>query len=96
MNIIKSLQDRIASRLTETVNPCKSYGSYATADAKGADVAAAMADYFQSTRPANYVVVSFEVGGKTRHTPCFDLTGLLARPETTGGYLGFAEGFYTY
>jgi hypothetical protein len=55
--------------------------------------------YFNKTenedaRPARYVVFFNEAWG--RWVGAIDLTELLNRPTSTGGYLGACTGFYTY
>jgi hypothetical protein len=97
MNIIKSLQARIADRLTETASPCKMYKKLSVAEYHGNKMSEEIRGYFGADEPCRFVIVEFtNRAGEKVYTPCFDYTELLRRPETTGGYLGFAEGFYTY
>jgi hypothetical protein len=96
MNVIKDLQARIARRLTETKNPCKTYATEAGAEKAAEKMAARGAEHFGANRPANFIIVYVPELG--RYTPAFAINELLARPETTGGYVGIfgAAGFYTY
>jgi len=96
MNIIKELSDRITERMSETKNPCKSFKSEAGAEKAAEKMARIGANHFMSERPANYVV--FLHPELSRWVVGFDLSELLRRPETTGGYLGVfaAKDFYSY
>jgi len=96
MNVITELQTRIARRLTETKNPCKTYATEAGAERAAVKMAERGAAHFDCNRPAQYVIV--EVPELGRYTPAFAINELLARPEARGGYVGIfgAAGFYTY
>ena len=96
MNITKNLQDRIENRLTETKTPCKLYASEATATKAADKLAKSSAEYFGASRPTNYIIVKIESVNK--FAIGFDINGLLARPETHGGYVGIfgANGHYSY
>lgn len=96
MNVIDTLIERIERRAKETKTPCKLYSSYEAADRAGSKIASEVGDIHESRRGANYVV--FEIPSLGKWTAAIDLTGLLSRPETVGGYVGYAgqKGFYTY
>ena len=96
MNVIKDLQTRIARRLTETKNPCKTYATEAGAEKAAEKMAAHGAEHFGTSRPANFLIVYVPELG--RYTPAFDINELANRPDARGGYVGIfgAAGFYTY
>jgi hypothetical protein len=99
MNIIDNLIARIEDYRATNKQPCKSYATKAAAEKATATMAQRAATYFDQqnrtdARPANYVVFYNEAWG--RWVGAIDLTNLLNRSNTTGGYLGFCTGFYTY
>lgn len=96
MNIVATLIERIEDRLTETKNPCKSYATEARAEGATERMAKEVAAYHGADRPARYVVVYVESWG--RWIGAVDLTELLSRPDTGGGYVFFCadKGFYTF
>lgn len=100
-NIIATITARIEEYRKDNKNPCKNYATEAAADKALAKIAKSAAVYFDkngdfNARPANYIVFYIEAWG--RWVGAVDLTGLLARESTTGGYVGFCaeKGFYTY
>jgi len=101
MNIITSLTARIEEYRTTNKNPCKNYASEAAAEKATAKMAQDAANYFSKTpgveaRPAQYVVFYNEAWG--RWVGGINMSELIQRSSSTGGYLGFcgAKGFYTY
>lgn len=98
MNINKSLMTRIEQRLTETKNPCKNYATEAAAEKATSEVAMKAAEYFtiegNSVRSARYVVMYIPSWG--RWIGAVDMTELLGRRTSTGGYLGICGDFYTF
>ena len=99
MNINDTLIARIEEYRSENKNPCKNYGTQQAAEKATAAMAQRAATYFDSrsradARPARYVVIFNEAWG--RWVGGIDLTDLLRRDNSTGGYLGFCTGFYTY
>jgi hypothetical protein len=99
MNIIASLTARIEDYRATNKQPCKNYATEAAAEKATAAMAQAAADYFDmarltGTRPARYVVFYNEAWG--RWVGAIDLTELLQRKTSTGGYLGYCKGFYTF
>jgi hypothetical protein len=101
MNIIASLTARIEEYRTTNKNPCKNYASEAAAEKATAKMAQDAANYFSKTpgveaRPAQYVVFYNEAWG--RWVGGINMSELIQRSSSTGGYLGFcgAKGFYTY
>lgn len=99
MNIINDLTARIEEYRATNKNPCKNYATQAAAEKATAAMAQAAATYFDSqsrkdARSANYVVFFNEAWG--RWVGAIDLSELLRRPNSTGGYLGFCTGFFTY
>lgn len=98
MNIITKVTARIEERMTETKNPCKHYKTQDAADKAGAKMAQRAANHFRAhankeAKPANYVVFEIENLG---WVAAIDLTGLINRPDMSGGYLGCCTGFFTY
>ncbi|QDH84389.1 hypothetical protein Axy18_016 [Achromobacter phage vB_AxyS_19-32_Axy18] len=102
MNIIKDLQARIAERLTETKNPCKTYKTEEAAEKAAERMSVDVAMYFRKEqwktekdiRPARYVVIY--IAEMDRWTYCIDLTELINRESSTGGYLGYCKDIYTF
>ena len=99
MNIIADLTARIEDYRATNKQPCKNYATEAAAEKATAAMAQRAATYFdQQNRKdapsANYVVFYNEAWG--RWVGAIDLTNLLNRSNSTGGYLGFCTGFYTY
>lgn len=100
-NIIKTLTNRIEGYRKENKNPCKNYATEAAADKAASKIAKEAAVYFNKdgdveARSANYITFYIESWG--RWVAAIDLTGLLARSSSTGGYIGWIgeRGFYTY
>ena len=99
MNTIDKLISRIEEYRATNKQPCKNYGSKEAAEKATAKMAQEAANHFDSARridalPARYVVVYNEAWG--RWVGAIDLTELLQRKTTTGGYLGCCTGFFTY
>lgn len=98
MNLITTLTARIEEFRATNKQPCKNYGTEAAAEKATAAMAQAAAKYFtrgaSDASSARYVVFYVEAWG--RWVGCIDLTELLARPTSTGGYLGVCTGFFTY
>jgi len=103
MNIIKDLERRIQERMVETKKPCKAYQTEERANNELASLAQYVANHHtpyesrhgMSARPARYVVFFIEGLG---WTGAIDLTELLYRKDSCGGYLGLCSerGFYSY
>jgi hypothetical protein len=100
MNIIKDLISRIETRAKETKDPCKTYASEERAEVAAEKMAKEVAEYFTvknvayQIRPARYVVVY--VPCLDRWTYGIDMSELLGRSDTTGGYLGFCKDIFTF
>lgn len=99
MNVVKALIARIEERRKETANPCKSYATEAKAEAVASEFAQKLANHFAKgdhQGEARYIVAYDEAWG--RWVIGFDLTELLRRSTSTGGYIGIASdaGFFTY
>lgn len=99
MNVIKSLTARIEADRTTCKETCKNYATEAGAEKATAKMAMEAAKYFAKpnetdVRSARYVVFYVESWG--RWVGCIDLSELLMRQSSTGGYLGFCTGFYSY
>jgi hypothetical protein len=99
MNIIESLIERIEDYRSTNKNPCKNYATEQAAEKATALMAQKAAVYFDAksrpdVRPARYVVFYNEAWG--RWCGAIDMTELLHRRDSTGGYIGFCTGFFTY
>ena len=95
MNILQEITNRIERRASETKNPCKLYKTESAAEKAGAKMAAIVGEH-HDTKTARYLVLKVESLGKW--TAAIDLTELLSRHDSIGGYVGLAanKGFYTY
>lgn len=99
MNITKTLIARIEEYRAENKNPCKSYATEAAAEKAVQQVAQDVANHFAiggEQSSARYVVFFNEAWG--RWCAAVDMTELLQRKSSTGGYLGFCgqRGFYSF
>jgi hypothetical protein len=101
MNTIETLIARIEECRATNKQPCKNYGSKEAAEKATAKMAQDAANHFDAPRRADapsarYVVFYNEAWG--RWVGAIDLTELLARKTSTGGYLGIcsAKGFYSF
>jgi hypothetical protein len=99
MNIIASLTARIEDYRATNKQPCKNYATEAAAEKATAAMAQAAAVHFSrnqdpEARPAQYVVFYNEAWG--RWVGAVNLSELLQRQSSTGGYLGYCKGFYTF
>ena len=99
MNIIKDLTQAIEKYRETNKSPCKSYATEAAAEKATAKMAKDAAVYFDKNnnpdaRSARYLVFYIESWG--RWVGAIEISELLHRPNSTGGYLGFCTGFYTF
>ena len=99
MNIIHNLIARIEGYRADNKNPCKNYATEAAAEKAVQQVAQDVANHFaiSGEQPsARYVVFFNEAWG--RWCAAVDMTELVQRKTSTGGYLGFCEqrGFYSF
>lgn len=98
MNIIDNLTARIENYRASNKNPCKNYATKEAAEKATAQMAQRAANHFHrydgEAKQANYVVFFNEAWG--RWVGAIDLSELLRRDSSTGGYLGFCTGFFTY
>jgi hypothetical protein len=97
-NIIDTLTARIEDYRATNKQPCKNYATKAAAEKATAAMAQRAANYFHrydsEAKSARYVVFYNEAWG--RWVGAIDLTELLGRDSSTGGYLGVCTGFFTY
>lgn len=98
-NIIETLTARIEDYRKENKNPCKNYATKEAAEKATAKMALEAAAYFNHPdnlqfESAKYVVFYVEAWG--RWVGCINLSELIRRSTSTGGYLGFCTGFYTW
>jgi len=99
MDLIATLTARIEDYRSTNKNPCKNYATREAAQKATAAMAQKAATYFdmagrEDAPSARYVVFYNEAWG--RWVGAIDLTELLKRQNSTGGYLGICTGFYTY
>jgi hypothetical protein len=101
MDVIAELTSRIEDYRATNAKPCKSYATREAAEKATANMAHDAAVHFaldsaKITKPARYVVFFNEAWG--RWVGAVDLTELMARPTSTGGYVGIcsANGFFSY
>lgn len=99
MNIVANLIARIESARAENKNPCKSYSTEANAEKVAAKTAQDVANYFHKAkgddaRSMRYVVVFVPSWG--RWVCGFDMSELINRSSSTGGYLGICGDHFTY
>ena len=103
-NIVSELTARIESYRTENKKPCKNYATKEAAIRATEKAAKNVGAHFNRNRfisncaaeaePARYIVFFIEAWG--RWVGAIDMTELLRRPTSTGGYLGIEPGFYKY
>jgi phosphopantetheinyl transferase (holo-ACP synthase) len=99
MNVIEKLVERIEDYRLTNKQPCKNYATKEAAEKAVAAMAQKAATHFDAhsapdAKPARYVVFYMEQWG--RWVGAIDLQELLGRKNSSGGYLGFCTGFYTY
>ncbi len=101
MNQVDQLIARVEAYRATNKNPCKSYKTKAAAEKATAEVAQLAANHFAILRninavPARYMVVFVPAWG--RYVGAIDLTELMGRASSTGGYMGIcsARGFFSY
>ncbi len=99
MNFIDNLTARIEGYRATNKHPCKNYATREAAEKSTAKMAQQAATYFdkqfrENAPSARYVVFYIEPWG--RWVGAIDLTELLCRENSTGGYLGVCTDFFTY
>ena len=101
MNTLEFLTSSIEERRKETKSPCKNYASQSAATKATSKLAQKVANHFasdqsQDAKPARYLVFYIEPWG--RWVGAIDMTELVNRQSSTGGYLGIASeaGFFSY
>lgn len=97
-NIITTLVGRIEDYRASNKNPCKNYATEDGAEKAVAAIALKAAQHFTKqgfeVTSARYIVIYCAAWG--RWVGCVDMTELLARPSSTGGYIGICTGFFTF
>lgn len=101
MDQIESIIARVEEYRATNKNPCKSYKTKAAAEKATAQVAQLAANHFAILRninavPARYMVIYIPAWG--RYIGAIDLSELMGRQSSTGGYLGIcsAKAFFSY
>lgn len=102
-----NLNQDLINRVTETYQtnkkPCKMYATQAAAEKATAIAAQNVANSFYAPRlnnpeatakPANWIVVF--VPAAQKWVGGIQLSEVLSRPDSTGGYLGVEMGFYKF
>ena len=97
--IIEKLTARIEEYYATNKNPCKNYATEEAAKKATKKMAQEAATYFdlenrKDAPEADYVVFYVEKMG--RWVGCINLSELLHRANSTGGYLGFCRNFFTW
>jgi hypothetical protein len=98
-NIIANLTARIEEYRAENKNPCKNYATEAAAEKATLDMAQRAANHFDRDQrkdvpPADYLVFYVEAWG--RWVGCINMSEVMRRPTSTGGYIGICTGFFTW
>ena len=97
MNLIKDLSARIEEYRSTNKRPCANYATEASATRAAGKVAAAVGKELSRNHdgePCRFVVFYIPAWG--RWGACLDSTELLARKDSSGGYLGIAPDFFKY
>jgi len=99
MNIITELTYRIEDYRVTNKNPCKNYKTREAAEKATAEMAQQAATHFdkqgrKDAPSARYIVWYNEAWG--RWVGAIELSELMRRENSTGGYVGFCTGFYTF
>lgn len=98
-NLIDKLTARIEDYRTTNKNPCKNYKTKEAAEKATARAAQHVGTCFdrayrKDAPSAEYVVFYIEQWGKW--VGCINMSEVLRRPESAGGYLGIEPGFFKY
>ena len=93
MNITKDILNRIENYRETNKNPCKNYATKEGAEKATQKMAEIMGNRFDSRLPARYIVIYNGVWN--RWVGAIDMTELLGRPDSKGGY-AITQGFYSY
>lgn len=102
-DLLTTLVERIEEARLTNKNPCNSYATRENALKATAKMAQRVANHFSrdlrmnpetEVVPARFIVLHIESWG--RWVGFIDMTEVLMRPSSTGGYLGVAEGFFSY
>lgn len=103
MNFLDKLIGRIEDSRKDNKNPCKNYATKEAAEKATAKAAQNVANNFSQARlngsdkdevPAEYIVLFIESWG--RWVGFINMSEVMNRPTSTGGYLGVEIGFYKY
>jgi hypothetical protein len=96
MNIIKVLLERIESYRVENKQPCKNYATKERAEKATEEMARIAGLHFDSRTSARYIVFYNEHWN--RWIGAVDMSELLSRHDSKGGYLGICSryNFYSY
>lgn len=97
MNTIDTLIARIESSRVTNKFPCKSYTTKEAAEKATSKMAQIAGKHFDTTkREAEYVVIFNEAWG--RWVGAVNISELIRRKESVGGYIGICSqfGFYSY
>ena len=95
MNVIAHIEAKIETYRKSNKNPCKNYATESAAEKATAKIAELVGKEHE-THTARYVVFYIEAWG--RWVGAVDLSEVISRPDSNGGYLALAasKGFYTY
>lgn len=98
-NIINFLTARIEDYRKTNKQPCKNYSTEAAAEKATKMVAQKAATHFDRDRradapEADYLVFYVEAWG--RWVGCINMSDLMRRSNSTGGYIGICGDFFTF
>ena len=96
MNIIQTLLERIESYRVENKQPCKNYATKDRAEKATKEMARIAGLHFDSLASARYIVFYNEHWN--RWVGAIDMSELLSRHDSKGGYLGICSkhNFFSY
>ncbi len=98
-NIINALTARIEDYRKDNKQPCKNYATENAAETATKKVAQKAATHFDKNHrddapEADYLVFYVEAWG--RWVGCINMSDLMRRPNSTGGYIGICGDFFTF
>lgn len=99
MDILDSIEKRIAERAAETKTPCRTYATRESANTAAKRVAEVAGKHFAKRqddyRPARYLLLQ-PACLDGRWVCVFDMSELMQRASSTGGYIGICGDHFTF
>lgn len=98
-DLTMQLIERVEDARKDNKTPCNSYATRENAIKATAKMAQIAANHFakdtsEDARPARFIVLYIESWG--RWVGFIDLSEVMGRTSSTGGYLGITKGFFSY